>query len=478
MQISQARPGLVPFIAAGAMFMENLDATVITTALPAMAIAFGATTTSVSLGISGYMLAVAICIPLSGWLADRWGTRTVLCSAIALFTLASVLCGLCDTLGGFVACRVLQGAAAALMTPVARLVVVRNTAKADLMRAIAIITWPALVAPVLGPPIGGFFTVYASWRWIFYMNIPIGTLGVLLAWRYVAEHRLADHKPFDFFGFALVASALSALMLGLQWLGGEGGWGIGAGLLLAGAVLGGFALRHAAQSAHPVFSLAATRVQSFAATTLGGGFLSRLSISALPFLLPLLFQVAFGLNAFVSGLMVLGYFVGNIAMKLLVTRIVRALGFRQVLVANGLALAMSVWLCAALRPGWPTIAVATALLVGGACRSLQMTALNSLAFADVPAEHTSGANTLSSLVQQMANATGVALAAGLLQLSLGLRGGGSLALQDFQIAFIGVGAFSALAVFSYVKLPPTTGAQVSGHTSRTASGHGRDSGRY
>ena len=191
-------------------------------------------------------------------------------------------------------------------------------------------------------------------------------------------------------------------------------------------------------------------------------FMENLDATVITTALPAM-AVAFGLNAFVSGLMVLAYFVGNIAMKLLVTRIVRVLGFRRVLIGNGLALAMSAWLCAALQPGWPTIAVAAALFAGGACRSLQMTALNSLAFADVPDQHASSANTLSSLAQQLASATGVALAAGLLQLSLGLRGGHNLGLQDFQVAFWGIGALSTLAWLSYARLSSAVGSQVSGH---------------
>ena len=446
------------------MFMENLDATVIVTALPAMAVTFGTTATSVSIGISSYMLAIAVIIPLSGWLAERLGTRNLLCGAIAAFTAASVLCGLCDTLLGFTLCRLLQGASAALMTPVARLVVVRSTAKSDLMRAIAIITWPALIAPVLGPPLGGFLTTHTSWRWIFFMNVPIGLLGIAMTLKFVAQHVETERRAFDFVGYVLIASALATLMLGLQIASDQHEhWALAITLVVSGITLGLAALWHVKRAPNALFDTAILNIKTFTTSNVSGGFFSRLAISAAPFLLPLLFQLAFGMSAFVSGLMMLAYFIGNIGMKLVTTRIVRGLGFRTVLLGNGAALAASVALCATLQPSSAVGMVVATLLFGGACRSLQMTALNSISYADVPTAQTGGANMVASLTQQVASATSIALAAGLLQLSLALRGGSELSLHDFQIAFVGMGSLALIGLLSYVTLNRDAAAHVSGH---------------
>lgn len=460
--------GIVPFIAAGAMFMENLDSTVIVTALPAIALEFGVSTTSASLGISAYLLAVAVFLPLSAWLADRFGTRKVLCTAIVLFTAASVLCGLSTSLWGFVSMRALQGASAALMTPVARLVVVRNTSKAALMHAIAIITWPALIAPVLGPPLGGFITTYASWHWIFFINLPIGIVGVWMAMRYVPQQVSADRKPFDGRGFILTASALAGLIGGLDLISsGSGQWAYGAVLLVGGLCLGLIAVQHARNTANPVVNLAALRTPTFFATTLSGGLFSRIVISATPFLLPLLFQVVFGYSAFFSGLMLLSYFVGNIGMKLFTSRLIRRFGFRQILLGNCIALAASAFACALLTPASPIPLIVVVLLAGGMFRSLQMTALNSLAFADVPAAQMSAANTLSGLVQQIAITLGVAVGAFFLNVGQLWRGGSAFALQDFQLAFLAAGILGLVAVFSNFRLSANTGQAVSGHQGGT-----------
>ncbi len=446
------------------MFMENLDSTIIVTALPAMASEFGVSATSASLGISGYLLAVAIFIPLSAWFADRFGTRKVLCLAILTFTVASVLCGLSSNLWSLVGLRFLQGAGAALMTPVARLVVVRHTSKAGLMRAIAIITWPALIAPVLGPPLGGVITTYASWHWIFFINLPIGVLGVGMVMRYVPQHVSPERRAFDLAGFLLTAFALVGVIGGLDLIsGGRSHWFYGGILLACGLCLGWFAIRHARKVAHPIFSLVSLQTPSFVVTSLSGGMFSRIAISAAPFLLPLLFQMVLGYSALESGLVLLAYFVGNIGMKLFTTRTIQTFGFKRVLLFNGVALAASVLACATLTPDSPVPAVAAVLLAGGMCRSLQMTALNSLAFADVPASQISAANTLSSLVQQIAITLGVAIGAFFLNVSLLWRSDANLTLQDFQVAFVAVGVVALFAIFANWGLPGAAGRTVSGH---------------
>jgi EmrB/QacA subfamily drug resistance transporter len=446
------------------MFMENLDATVIVTALPAMALDFGVSTTSVSLGISMYLLAIAGFIPLSAWFADRFGTRKVLCIAIFVFTLASVLCGLSTNLWSFLSMRVLQGASAALMTPVARLVVMRNTSKAALMHAIAIITWPALLAPVLGPPLGGFITTFASWKWIFFINLPIGIIGIWLAIRFVPQHCSPDRRSFDVLGFGLTAAALAGLIGGLDLVSsGSRLWFYGGALLLGGLALGALAVRHAHNQVKPLVSLEALQKPTFFASTVSGGFFSRIAISGAPFLLPLLFQIVFGYSAFASGLMLLVYFVGNIAMKLFTSRLIRRFGFRQILLCNGVALAVSVMACGWLTPVSPLPLMVSVLLMAGMCRSLQMTALNSLAFADIPASQMSAANTLAGLVQQIAVTLGVAIGAFALNLSQLFRSGSGFEPVDFQVAFLVVGALGFLAVVANSGLLATAGHVVSGH---------------
>jgi EmrB/QacA subfamily drug resistance transporter len=464
---AQATPqalNVVPFIAAGAMFMENLDSTVIVTALPAIAFDFGVSATSASLGISAYLLAVAVFIPLSAWLADRFGTRTVLCLAMMMFTLASVLCGLCSSLWSFIAMRVVQGASAALMTPVARLVVVRNVPKAALMHAIAIITWPALIAPVLGPPLGGFITTYASWHWIFFINLPIGIVGIMMVMRFVPQHVSAERRRFDGKGFLLTAAALAGVIGGLDLISGSSRhWLYGGALLLSGFVLGFLATHHAQRAEGALVSLLALRTPTFFAATITGGMFSRVAISAVPFLLPLLFQTVFGYTAFLSGLLLLAYFVGNIGMKLFTTQIIRLWGFKRVLICNGVALAVSAMACAFLTQASPLPLVLAVLLAGGMFRSLQLTALNSITFADIPAAQMSGANTLAGLVQQISITLGVAVGAFFLNASQMIRMGAAFELQDFKIAFLAVGALGMLAIFANSGLTALAGGAVSGH---------------
>lgn len=350
------------------------------------------------------------------------------------------------------------------MTPVARLVVVRNTSKASLMHAIAIITWPALIAPVLGPPLGGFITTYASWHWIFFINFPVGIIGIWMAMRFVPQQVSADRRPFDGLGFVLTASALASIIGGLDLISGASRhWLLGGSLLVGGLLLGLLAMRHARRHADPLVSLAALRIPTFLVSTLAGGLFSRIAISATPFLLPLLFQMVFGYSAFVSGLMLLAYFVGNIGMKLVTSRLIRRFGFKRILGFNGVALAASVLACALLTPRLPMSMVMAVLLAGGMSRSLQMTALNSLAFADVPTSQMSAANTLSGLVQQIAITLGVAVAAFFLNVSQLSRGGAAFELQDFQIAFLAVGVLGFAAVFANSRLPAAAGHAVSGH---------------
>ena len=435
----ESRAVLIALVVAAAFFMENLDGTVIATALPQMARSFGTTAVDLSVGMTAYLLALSVFIPASGWVADRLGARSVFGGAIAVFTVASVLCSLSQGLWSFTAARVLQGMGGAMMVPVGRLVVLRTTEKRDLMRAMAYITWPGLVAPILGPPVGGFFTTYATWRWIFLLNVPLGLLGLGLVAALFPNVRGAERRRFDGRGFVLSGIALPCLMYGLEAVGQPGGRPVVVvGVLLAGAGFGTLAVRHMRRAAQPLIALGALRVPSFAVTVWGGSVF-RMTIGSIPFLVPLLLQVGFGMSAFAAGVLVLAGAAGNLGMKVVTTPILRRFGFRSVLVVNGMLVAGSIAACAALSPGTPGWVIVGVLFVGGLCRSMQFTCLNTLQFADIPAAEMSGASTFSSMVQQMAMGLGDRAGGGGAALGGGGEGWGAGGGGGFQGDVLGGG---------------------------------------
>ena len=459
--MTPARARIVALIVAGTFFMEFLDGTVIATALPAMAHDFGRPAVELSIGISAYLLTLAVFIPLSGWVADRYGTRDVFLAAIAIFTGASMLCGLCSGLWPFVAARVVQGLGGAMMVPVGRLAVLRTTEKSALVGAIALLTWPALAAPVLGPPVGGMLTTYASWRWIFYLNVPLGLLAMGLTAALMPNLREASRRPFDVPGFLLSGLSLALVMEGVELVSGGGpGWAAPA-LLLAGLGLGVVAVRHGFRARAPMLELSALRVPTFLATVTGGT-VYRVTIGTVPFLLPLLFQIGFGLDAFQSGLLVLATFLGNIGMKPFTGFVMRRWGFRTTGLATGVLAAVAMALCAVLYPWTPVPVLVAVLFAGGLTRSMQFTVLNTLAFVDIPSARMSAASSLSSVAQQMSVGMGVALGAAILHL-VTLRHGGPPILADFHIAFLLVALLMLAGLPAFVRLPQGAGAEVSGH---------------
>ncbi|MDE2503647.1 MAG: MFS transporter, partial [Burkholderiales bacterium] len=417
----------VPSIVAAAFFMETLDASIIVTALPSIARSFEATTLALSLGVSAYLVAVAVLVPTAGWVSERWGARNVFASAVAMFTLASLLCGLSPNLGAFIAARSLQGAAAAFMSPVGRLVVLRATPRHRLIEALGMIVWPALIGPVVGPPLGGLISTYASWRWIFFLNLPVGAIGLWLVLRHIPQQAAGARRRFDGVGFALTGLALVALIEGLSLLAeARGRLAAGAALALAGIALGALALRHARRQAQPLLELEAARDSTFVLSTLSAGLLGRIAIQATPFLLPLMFQIGFGRNAFEAGLMLLVYMAGNLSMKVATTAALRRWGFRRIIVVNGLLGAAAIAGCGLIAPGWPLALSGAMLFVAGLTRSMQFTATNTLAFAEIPATARAGATTLAAMSQQVGAALAVAYAALALAASRALRGGGAL----------------------------------------------------
>ena len=457
-----SHPRTLPLLVAGAFFMELLDGTVIATALPQMAQSFGVRPVDLSIGLSAYLLTLALLLPASGYLAERFGQRRIFCLAILIFTAASVACSLSSGLASFTAARVVQGAGGAMMVPVGRLVVLRATPKAELMNAFATLTWPALAAPILAPPLGGLITTYASWHWIFYINLPLGLLALWLAARIVPVGEPAEHRRFDALGFGLTGLAGLGVMIGAEMLGRETvDWPWALLMLGGGALLGGVAVIHLRRHPVPILDLDALKVPSFSASVLGGS-LYRAAVSTLPFLLPLLFQVGFGWSAFRSGLTILALFVGNMGIKPFTTPILRRFGFRTVLIGNGLLMVLMILLCGLITPTTPLPVTLAILAAGGMTRSMGFTAINTLAFADIAPGRMAGANTLFSTAQQMA--VGIGIAVGALALRVGQlwqpHEAGHATLGDFRIAFVLVGLVALASLADALALPAGAGAAV------------------
>ncbi len=464
---------LISLIVATAFFMQMLDSSIMNTSLPQMAGSFGVAPLDLSIGITVYMLTAAAFVPVSGWLADRYGARRIFLGAIVIFSVASLFCGLAGNLWQFSAARAVQGLGGALMTPVGRMIVLRNTDKSQLLHATALITWPALAAPIIGPALGGFITTYLSWRWNFLLNVPLGLLGVWLVMRHVPVAQDANRQDLDWPGFVLTSGALIALLYGLErlshlhssWTSTD--WLLSAGLCGLGVVLSLVSVRHLQRAARPLLELSAFAVQTYRMSTLTAGTAMRTAINATPFLLPLLFQVGWGLNALAAGGLLLVYFIGNLGVKPLTSPLLKRFGFRRVLVVNGCLGGLSIMMCAwltAATPNWVTLLV---LLLAGATRSMQFTALNTLAFADTSAAQRSSATTLFSMFTQVAGVLGVALATLVLNLWL-LRADPALqqaqaGLQDIQLGFVVMGFIAIGASLICARLPADAGAEVSGN---------------
>ncbi|ANK46097.1 MFS transporter [Klebsiella pneumoniae] len=451
-------------LVAGAFFMEFLDGTVIATALPDMARDFGVTAVELNIGISAYLITLAVLIPASGWIADRFGARAIFTLALAIFTLASVFCGLSTEVHIFVAMRILQGVGGALMVPVGRLAVLRTTPKHQLIKAIATLTWPALVAPIIGPPLGGFITRYASWHWIFFINVPLGLAAIILSLRIIPDIRETERRSFDLSGFITTSVAMVSLVTAMERLGDRQPqiWptlalaALGFGCLL-------YSIRHFRRAAAPMVRLDALQVPTFRVTMYGGS-LFRASISAVPFLLPLLFQVGFGMDPFHSGLLVLAVFVGNLTIKPATTPLIRWLGFRRLLLINGALNVCSLLACALLTPQTPVWAIMLILYLGGVFRSIQFTGVSTLAFADVLAAQMSDANTLFSTASQLAVGLGITL--GAIGIRLGEQVGDWLHLTElpgisFRLSFVFIALICLVGMIDSLHLAKTAGSSVS-----------------
>jgi len=455
---------IVPLIVAVALFMENLDSTVIATSLPAIATDIGTNPLALKLAVTSYLLSLAVFIPMSGWTADRFGARAVFRAAIAVFVIGSIGCAISGSLTGFVIARIVQGMGGAMMTPVGRLVLIRTIPKRDLVNAMTWVTTPALIGPVLGPPIGGFITTYATWHWIFLINVPMGILGIILASRYIEDVRAEKHDPFDLVGMAFSGLGIAGVAFGLSVL----GLNFLPGWIVAALVGGGIAfiaayLVHARRTPYPALDLTLFRLPTFFISVVGG-FMFRMGIGALPFLLPLMLQIGFGMTPFQSGLITFASAVGAMFMKMVAARLLRRFGFRTIMLSNTLISAAFLAVCAAFTQATPAAAMFALLLIGGFFRSLQFTSINTLAYADVEPARVSRATSLVSVAQQLAISAGVAFGALAVELSVRFRGEGELGAHDFPPAFLAVAIVSALSILFFVRLSPHAGAEMSNRT--------------
>ena len=460
---------LVPLVVACALFMENMDSTVIATSLPAIAADLHQDPITLKLAMTSYLISLAVFIPASGWAADRFGARPVFRGAIVVFVAGSILCGLSTSLLTFVGSRVVQGLGGAMMVPVGRLVLLRSVPREELITALAYLTVPALLGPIIGPPLGGFITTYFDWRWIFWINVPIGVLGVTLATLFIADIREAEVWPLDVPGFLLSGAGLSALSFGLTVIGrGIVPAPVTTALIVGGLVLVGAYTLHARRAAHPIIDLQLLRIPTFRAS-LTGGFVFRLGIGALPFLLPLMLQIGFGLNPFQSGTLTFAAAAGAMLMKTTAKPILRWLGFRKVLVWNAALSSLFMVAYGFFRPTTPEILLWMALLAGGYFRSLMFTSINAIAYADIQAPEMSRATSFASVAQQLSLSTGVALGAGFIELSQWWHVDAALTTRDFSFAFYAVALVSASAGLIFARLPADAGDLMRGVHKRDAA---------
>jgi EmrB/QacA subfamily drug resistance transporter len=460
---AESKPKTIAVIVGSAIIMQQIDSTVVTTALPQMAISLHTDPVRLSVAVTAYLLSLAVFVPVSGWAADRFGGRAVFRAAIALFTLGSILCGLCGNIVELTAARVLQGLGGAMMVPVGRLVLFRSVEKAALIGTMAYLQVPAQLGPVLGPPLGGFITTYFSWRWIFLINVPFGLIGIaLVTWLF--DNPKAEHpRPLDWIGFVLTGAALFCIMDGIESIGrGHDEFLEAAILLVAGFAIGALALRHLRRTEHPVLDLSVFRIATFRTGILGGSMF-RAGAGTLVFLLPLLLQIVFGLSAAASGSITFATAIGSVMMKATARPIIKRFGFRRVILVDSVISAATIAMCAFFTVSTPLWVIFALLLVAGFFQSLQFTATQAIGYADIDQAQLSTATSISSMAQQLSRGFGISVVAVLLHLSLAWRGTAGLGHADFVVAFAGA-AMMALCCFGLSwSLPHDAASEVSGH---------------
>ncbi len=452
---------IIPFVVATALFMENTDNTILATALPTIARDLGLDPISLKLAVTSYLVSLAVFIPVSGWVADRVGACTTFRLALTVFMIASMGSAFSNTLGQFVFWRAVQGLGGAMMVPVGRMVVIRAVPKSELVQALSFIAMPALIGPMLGPPLGGLIVTYADWRWIFFVNIPIGILGIVLATLFIPEIR-EETPPLDVMGFILLAVGLGGLILGTAMVGRRiAPPAVVAGSMIAGAIALGLYVRHALTVARPLLDLRLLRLRTFE-TGIAGGVFFRFGVGASAFLLPLMLQLAFGLDALHSGLITFAGALGALAVKPLARGILRRFGFRRLLIVNGV-LASTVLLASALfTPATPHVVIILVLLTGGFLRSLQFTSLSAITYAEIETRQVGSATGLASVGQQVSVSFGVAVGAMMVEVSEAWRGHTVPETADFSTAFVVVGLMSMTSALLMFRLPAGAGDEISG----------------
>lgn len=455
----------LPWVVAVALFMEQLDATIVNTAVPAMAASLGVTPLSLKTVVASYILSLAVGIPVSGWMADRYGTRKVFAAAVTGFTISSILCGLSMNLPMLIAARILQGASAAMMMPVGRLTVIRTFDKSELLTAMNFVIIPALIGPLLGPTVGGLIVHFLSWREIFFINVPMGIIALWLIWRHMPDYYGDDGpRPLDWTGLALFGIGAALLSWLLEIFGEHQIGAIAASfwLLVAIGFLAAYA-RHALRARYPLMRLDIFRLRTFR-VSVAGGFLTRFGIGGMPFLLPLLYQLGLGLPAWQSGLMMMPIAVAAMGMKIVSTKLLRRFGYRRVLISNTLMIGVSISLYALVAPATPVAAILALGLLQGFVNSLQFSSMNSMAYADIAPKDSSQASTIASSMQQLSMSFGLAFGS----LVAGWYLGGlpqtdqAAVIGALHRAFLTLGGLTVISALSFLTLKPGDGASVSG----------------
>ncbi len=463
---------LLPWLVAVGFFMESLDTTILNTAVPAIAQALKVPPLSMKAVLASYTLSLAVFIPVSGWMANRFGTRPVFASAIGIFTLGSFLCGICNDIHLLVACRVLQGCGGALMLPVGRLTMVRTFAKSELIGAMSFVAIPGLIGPMLGPLLGGLIIAYFHWSVIFFVNIPIGLLGLYMVYRHLPDYRETRNHPLDIVGLVLFGSGVSLLSYVLEVFGetslsGREMLGL---LAVSAALLGAYGL-HSVRIPHPLLRLRLLRIRSFR-VAVSGNLFTRLGIGGIPFLLPLLYQVGLGFTPIQSGLLIMPQALAAMTLKLTMPLILRRFGYRWVLILNTVMLGLMILLFSSIDAGTPVWMIAAMAFTYGFLTSLQYTSMNTLAYADVNEREASGASTIASTIQQMAVSFGVAAAslAAALFIPDRLHASGAQMIHGIHLALWVLGAWTLLSTLVFKELKAGDGDAVSRHKAEMPPG--------
>lgn len=453
----------LPWVVATALFMEQLDSTIVNTAIPSMAVSLGVAPLSLKAVVSSYILSLAVFIPVSGWMADRFGTRRVFSIAVALFTLSSILCGLAINVPMLVAARILQGISAAMMMPVGRLAIIRTYPKSELLMAMNFVIIPALIGPLLGPTVGGLIVHWLTWRDIFFVNVPVGIAALFLIHRYMPDYRGEAPRPLDFIGLVLFGSGTALLSWLLEIFGEHNIDGTSAAVLflLSLALLGAYVV-HARQVKFPLLRLGLFRTRTFR-VSVAGGFVTRLGVGGLPFLLPLLYQLGLGLPAWQSGLLMMPAAAAAMGMKLIAPRVLGRWGFKKVLVVNTLLIGVTISLFSLVTASTPVILIVCLALTMGFFNSLQFSAMNSMAYADIEGRDSSMASTIASSMQQLSMSFGLACGSLVAGWYLGSAPQtDSVAVTSaLHYAFLTLGAITAISSLSFWTLRSADGANVS-----------------